>query len=136
MRKKRFALLAAAFAGAFVITVTGCSGQGETASTLSGSEQDSWIGDQAAVELVEGLSQQETGLSLTTDCYQFEVDDEVGDIDQDTCYIVHAYLVEDGTGVRHLEASLYVAVDGSQVYTYDLNNDAFLAVWDTQEETE
>ena len=75
-----------------------------------------------------------TGLSLATDSYQFEVDEEVGDIGEQTCYLVHAYLVEDGTGIRHLEATLYVAVDGSQVYTYDLNNDAFLPLWDTEEE--
>ena len=124
--------LAAALLGAGCL-LAGCSDSGDTAST-SGSEQDNWIGDAAAVELVQGLSQEETGLSLATDSYQFKVDEEVGDIGEQTCYLVHAYLVEDGTGIRHLEATLYVAVDGSQVYTYDLNNDAFLPLWDTEEE--
>lgn len=136
MKKWKTALaagLAAALLGAGCL-LTGCGDGGNTASTLSGSEQDSWIGDQAAVELVQGLSQEETGLRLSTDSYQFEVDDEVGDIGEETCYLVHAYLVEDGTGTRHLEATLYVAIDGSQVYTYDLNNDAFLPLWDTGEE--
>lgn len=135
MKKWKTALaagLAAALLGAGCL-LAGCSDSGDTAST-SGSEQDNWIGDAAAVELVQGLSQEETGLSLATDSYQFKVDEEVGDIGEQTCYLVHAYLVEDGTGTRHLEATLYVAVDGSQVYTYDLNNDAFLPLWDTEEE--
>ena len=96
--------LAAALLGAGCL-LAGCSDSGDTAST-SGSEQDNWIGDAAAVELVQGLSQEETGLSLATDSYQFEVDEEVGDIGEQTCYLVHAYLVEDGTGTRHLEESV------------------------------
>ncbi len=136
MKKWKTALaagLAAALLGSGFL-LGGCGSSEDTTSTLSSSEQDSWIGDEAAVELVESLSQEETGLSLATENYLFEVDDEVGDIGEITCYLVHAYLVEDGTGTRHLEDTLYVAVDGSQVYTYDLNNDAFLALWDTEEE--
>ena len=115
------------------LLLAGCSDSGET--TSSGLESDNWIGEEAAVELLEGLTQEETGLSLPTEYYLFEPDEEVGDIGEVTCYIIHAYLVEDETGQRHLEDTLYVAVDGSQVYVYDLNNDAFNQVWGDAEET-
>lgn len=137
--KKWKSALAAGLAAMLLGTgflLAGCSSSEDTDSALSDSDsdQESWIGDQAAVELVEGLSQEETGLSLPTENYLFEVDDEVGDIGDVTCYLVHAYLVEDGTGTRYLAGTLYVAVDGSQVYTYDLDNDTFLTLWDTEEE--
>ena len=115
------------------LLLAGCSDSGAT--TSSGLESENWIGEEAAVELLEGLTQEETGLSLPTEYYLFEPDEEVGDIGEVTCYIIHAYLVEDETGRRHLEGTLYVAVDGSQVYVYDLNNDAFNQVWGDAEET-
>ena len=131
--------LAAALAAALLgtgLVLTGCGEDQDTQSAVSTLKSEDWISPQAAVELVEGLSQEQTGLSLPTQYYQFEPDEEVGDIGEDTCYIIHAYLVEDGTGQRYLEATLYVTVDGSQIYTYDLNNDAFHQVWDQSEEAE
>ena len=125
-------VLAAGLAAAMLCTslgLTGCEDNQDTQSSVSTLESENWIGTQAAIDLVESLTQEQTGLSLPTEYYQFEADDEVGDIGEDTCYVIHAYLVEDGTGKRYLENTLYVTVDGSQVYTYDLNNDAFHQVW-------
>lgn len=125
-----------AFAAALVaagLLLTGCGGDGgeEVSSSLT---SENWIGQEAAVELLEGLTQEETGLSLPAQYYQFLPDEEVGNIGETTCYIIHAYLTEDDTGKLHLEATLYVAVDGSQVYRYDLNNDAFTQVWGTEQQ--
>ena len=128
--------LAAGLAAVLLCTglgLTGCEDNQDTQSSASTLESENWIGSQAAIELVESLTQEQTGLSLSTEYYQFEADEEVGDIGEDTCYIIHAYLVEDGTGKRYLENTLYVAVDGSQIYTYDLNNDAFHQVWGESE---
>ena len=131
--KTAFAAGIAAVLLAAGLLLAGCSDSGGT--TSSGLESDNWIGEEAAVELLEGLTQEETVLSLPTEYYLFEPDEEVGDIGEVTCYIIHAYLVEDETGQRYLEDTLYVAVDGSQVYVYDLNNDAFNQVWGDAEET-